>query len=287
MVKFHSEQATFIPQVQINVKDLEASISFYQQVIGLSVIEKKGSHYAALGVDEECPFLILHVPKNVRHPEKNRTGLYHFAILLPDRVSLGVIMRHLMSQNIPFGAADHDVSEALYLSDIDGNGIEIYADRNPDEWKWTGQEVYMTTKRIDQEGLLQVSEGHAWTGKMPKETIMGHLHLHVADLIETHAFYEALGFEIVASGPTVMFMSTSQYHHHIAINVWNGEGIAPQEPFTVGLERAIVRFPSAHSLEKSIERLHQIDATVIKVDERYEAVDPSGNRFTLTLACSK
>ncbi len=157
--------------------------------------------------DGKTPLLIIEQPENVTPKEPRRSGLYHFALLLPERADLGNIIKHFVANNVPIGASDHKVSEALYLSDPDGNGIEIYTDRNPSEWNWENGEVAMSTDPLDGESVVAESAGQTWDG-LPAGTVMGHVHLHVANLPETEKFYNALGFEIACHYPGALFMST-------------------------------------------------------------------------------
>lgn len=159
-------------------------------------------------------------------PERSVSGLYHFAILVPDRTALGLALRNLIKYRIPVGQGDHLVSEALYLNDPDQNGIEIYADRPRDTWRRDESGEYiMSTDPVDVDGLLAISEGAEWRG-LPPATRIGHVHFHVGDLREAERFYcQILGFEITAHyGGAALFVSAGGYHHHIGLNTWAGVG---------------------------------------------------------------
>ena len=184
---------------------------------------KKNADKVVLTADGKTPLLIIEQPENVTPKEPHRSGLYHFALLLPKRADLGAIIKHFMQHNVRIGASDHLVSEALYLSDPDGNGIEIYTDRDPSVWSWENGKVAMSTDPLDGESIIAESAGQTWDG-LPAGTVMGHVHLHVAHLPETEKFYNALGFEVVTNYPQALFMSNGKYHHHIGLNTWNGEG---------------------------------------------------------------
>jgi catechol 2,3-dioxygenase len=155
-------------------------------------------------------------------PRGGLLGLYHFAILLPDREALGSFVGHLAATGTYAGSADHFVSEALYLTDPDGLGIEVYADRPRSAWRDDGRQLHMTTEPLDIRGLLAAARGRPWTG-MPAGTIMGHVHLHVGDLDRAARFYhDGLGFDkVVWEYPGALFMSAGGYHHHLATNTWS------------------------------------------------------------------
>ena len=155
-------------------------------------------------------------------PRRGRFGLYHFALLLPDRAALGRFAAHVLRLGLRPGMADHAVSEALYLSDPDGLGIEVYADRPRTSWTYRGDELVMTTEPLDIAGLITAGQGDEWRGA-PEGTSMGHVHLHVGDLARAEAFYHrALGFDKkVWSYPGALFFSAGGYHHHLGTNIWS------------------------------------------------------------------
>ena len=150
---FHTKPTTFVGHVKIKVENLERSLTFYQDVLGFDILEQTNST-ATLTTDGKTSILSLEQPENVIPKQGRTTGLYHFAILLPERSDLANIVVHFVEKGIRFAASDHLVSEALYLDDPDGNGIEIYSDRDPSVWKWDRNEVAMTTIRLDIQNLL-------------------------------------------------------------------------------------------------------------------------------------
>ena len=174
--------ATRLGAVRLQVADLERSLDYYQRVLGLRLLDHEAGQ-AALGAEgEEQPLVVLHERPGVRPvPRSGLLGLYHFAILLPDRQALGRFVAHLGTLGEHAGSADHAVSEALYLTDPDGLGIEVYADRPRSQWQHHNRELYMTTDRLDIRSLLAAAGERSWTG-MPSGTTMGHVHLHVGDL---------------------------------------------------------------------------------------------------------
>ena len=190
--------------------------------------EETGNDTAVLKArGDDRPLVVLHSRLGVKPGRRGAFGLYHFALLLPDRAALGRFAAYLAAQQIRVGMADHLVSEALYLSDPDGLGIEIYADRPRDTWQHRDRELAMTTDPLDVTSLMAAGRGEAWDGA-PQNTTMGHVHLHVGNLHDGEAFYHrALGFDkTVWSYPGALFLSAGGYHHHLGTNVW-APGPAP------------------------------------------------------------
>ncbi|OCA89361.1 glyoxalase [Bacillus sp. FJAT-27225] len=276
-MKFHRYPNTFIGGVNLKVENLGRSLEFYKKIIGFEVLEES-NRKAVLGAGQK-PLVTLEQPEGVISKQQRRSGLYHYAILLPSRKDLGKVLRHFIEINQPIGAGDHLVSEALYLDDPDGNGIEIYSDRPSSGWAWNGTEVEMTTKQIDAEGILASGEGESWNG-MPADTIIGHVHLHVANLQETKKFYgEGLGFELVSRFPQALFMSTGGYHHHLGLNTWNGVGAPAPEENSAGLKYFTLLMPEEQR-EKVIKNLGELG---VPVDEEYMVKDPSGIAIKLDI----
>ena len=215
-------EATHLGRVRLQVADLERSIAFYQTVLGLRVLERTPD-YARLGSHgEDREIVHLRQLRTARAvPRRGLLGLYHFAILLPDRASLGRFISHLGEIGAYAGMSDHFVSEAVYLTDPDGLGIEVYADRPRDAWRYDEAQLYMTTNHLDVDDLVRAAHGEKWTG-MPSGTVLGHVHLYVDDIEKAEAFYhQALGFDkVVWSYPGALFMSAGGYHHHLGTNTW-------------------------------------------------------------------
>lgn len=280
--KFHQKPNVYVGKVSINVMSLEKSLAFYQNMMGFRVLEQ-AERKAVLTADGQTPLLILEQPDDVIPKQKRTTGLYHFALLLPERADLASFLWHLLKTGYQFGASDHFVSEALYLSDPDGNGIEVYRDRPASEWSWAGGEVAMATEQLDGDSLLSESDA-PWTG-LPSETIMGHIHLHVADLEKTAEFYTTgLGFSIVSRYPGAIFVSTGGYHHHLALNVWNGTGVPAPAKNSVGLNWFTLEFPDEGTRARTMENLRQIGETASREGSDFVTEDPSGNRMRLMIS---
>lgn len=281
MRKYHQKPTTHLGKMSINVLNLDRSLAFYEQVIGYQLLEKT-KRQAILTVDGKNPTLILKSPEGVIPKKRLTTGLYHFAILLPKRNDLANFLRHLLTLNIPFGASDHAVSEAIYLDDPDGNGIEVYCDRPDAHWERVTDGIHMTTDRLDGDNLLQEADAK-WT-ILPENTVMGHIHLHVAHLEETEKFYvDGLGFNIVTRYPGALFASTNGYHHHLGLNVWNGEGAKASSKNSVGLNWFLLIFPDSEKREQAVRKLDDMQVTVIKENDYYLVEDPSGNAIRLQL----
>ena len=220
--------ATRLGRVRLQVSDLERSLDWYQRVLGLRVIERSAAH-ATLGAHGDDAVLVeLREKAGVQPvPRRGRLGLYHFAILLPDRAALGRFVAHLAEIGERAGASDHLVSEALYLQDPDNLGIEVYADRPRATWTYEGPQLVMATEPLDLADLVRAAGGERWTG-MPAGTVIGHVHLHVGELEAASAFYhQGLGLDrVVWSYPGALFLSAGGYHHHLGLNTW-AAGAAP------------------------------------------------------------
>lgn len=282
MSKFHQRPNLYIGEVSIKVTNLQHSIRYYKEVIGLKVLEEI-ENKAVLTADGQTPFLILEQPENVVPKQGRTAGLYHFAILLPSRSDLGMFLQHLIDigyQDV--GAGDHLVSEAFYLNDPDGNGIEVYSDRPEETWTWKDDLVEMSTLQIDATGILAEANGF-WQG-MPAGTIMGHIHLHVSDLEKAKEFYtKGLGYDVVSYYPQAIFMSTGKYHHHIAINTWAGVGAPPAPGNSAGLNWYTIVVPSEEGRKRIIGQLTALNVNVQQDGNDYITTDPSGNRIRLVV----
>ena len=213
---------TRLGPVRLQVADLERSLAYYQSVLGLSLTERNDRQATLNPHGAERPLVVLEERAGATAvPRHGRLGLYHFAILLPERADLGRFLRHLSEIGERAGASDHLVSEAVYLRDPDGLGIEVYADRPRSAWETNGRELRMATLPLDTADVVREAAGSSWTG-MPAGTTMGHVHLHVGDLDRAADFYhQALGLDkTVWSYPGALFLSAGGYHHHVGLNTW-------------------------------------------------------------------
>ncbi|WP_243291511.1 VOC family protein [Bacillus sp. FJAT-47783] len=284
-MRFHRKPNIFVNHVKIKIENLERSLNFYQEVIGFKILEQTKST-AKLTTDGKTSVLSIEQPENVVPKQGKTTGLYHFALLLPHRSDLANIVRYFVEKGIQFGSSDHLVSEALYLSDPDGNGIEIYVDRDPSEWNWNNEEVVMAVDPLNFQNLLSnEKQEQLWKG-LPEGTVMGHIHLHVSELKHTEEFYtKGLGFEVVNRyGSQALFISTGKYHHHIGLNTWNGVG-APSLPVnSVGLESFTLMFPNEEARDHVVANLKKLGASITKKNGTFITSDPSGNCIHLEVS---
>jgi catechol 2,3-dioxygenase len=279
---------TVLGQLKLKVSDLERSIRFYKEVVGFQVLSQ-GAGTARLTVDGNNTFLILEeIPNAVIVPNRSATGLYHFAILVPTREQLGLSLRNLVTSGIHIGQGDHLVSEALYISDPDHNGIEIYSDRPRSQWQQNSEGYYiMGADPVDIEGLLKLAGDKPWTG-LSAETILGHIHLHVSELPKSRAFYcDLLGFDMMLDASKRMgayFIAAGGYHHHIGLNIWAGVG-APQPPVNgTGLAYYTIVLPSTEELNLTLEKIRNAGLSIASQDEYWRVKDPSGIEIRLVSA---
>lgn len=242
MFKYHNERAMFVSQVQIVVSNLEKSLAFYTNILGLSII-KQEDNFAYLGVDGTNVLLVLREIKGAK-PAQDNVGLYHFAFLLENKSSFAQLLNHLIEVQYPLtGLSDHGISEAIYLQDPDNNGIEVAVDRydeNGNVYKLN----YFGPQRIDLDELSKHLPEEKFT-KLPPSTILGHLHLHVSDMNEARKFFvEGLGFEVQFDyHGAAVFVSSQGYHHHLGLNTWNGKEAKRRVEAQAGLVSYVVNLP--------------------------------------------
>jgi catechol 2,3-dioxygenase len=279
---------TTLGPVHLTVADLERSVSFYESAVGLRTLDRRESQ-AVLGVGNRALAVLVEEP--AARPAFGHTGLYHVALLLPERIDLARWLVHAARDQIPLvGMSDHFVSEAIYLADPDGHGLEIYWDRPRDYWEGQVAER-MTTVALDVDDLLSelpVPPPDAFGG-MPEGTIVGHVHLKVADVGETVAFYrDALGFGLMAElGSQAAFLSAGGYHHHIGANTWESAGAGPAPAGTASLRNMTVVLPDSRGRETVLARLAQCGYRTESQDGEPSVRDPSGNLVLLTVAGSQ
>jgi catechol 2,3-dioxygenase len=284
---FRLPAATRLGVVRLQVTHLTRSLAFYERVLGFRTLHQSDG-VAALGADGDAkPIVELHENTSARPvPRRGKLGLFHFAILLPDRASLGRFVSHLSSIGAYAGMSDHLVSEALYLTDPDGLGIEVYADRPRAQWRYDGRQIAMSTLPLNVQDLVSAAAGSLrWTG-MPNGTTMGHVHLHVGNLDEAAAFYhEALGFDKVVWGyPGALFMSAGGYHHHLGTNTWATGATAAGEDEARLIEWEIV-LPDAATVAAAAASVEGAGSVVERSpDGRVLARDPWGTAVRLVAA---
>lgn len=274
--------AARVGKVRLQVSDLAASSLFYTRVLGFRVI-RRAAAIAALGPQSGPAVIELHERRTARPvPRRGLIGLYHFAILLPDRASLGRFVAHLGELGAYAGSADHLVSEALYLSDPDGLGIEVYADRARATWGTNGGEIAMATRPLDLRSLLLAAGDTPWTG-MPAGTSIGHVHFHVTTLGEAEAFYHhALGFDkAMWSYPGALFFSAGGYHHHVGTNTW-AAGSTVAGPEDARLLEWELRLPGERDIEAATRNAATAGFRVREDGDDRLITDSSGITVRLT-----
>jgi catechol 2,3-dioxygenase len=276
--------------VALTVPSLARALQFYADTLGLGTSRRR-ENVVVLGIDAGMPLVSLTENPAARPKPPHTTGLYHFAILLPSQRDLASVFRRLAETRYPLqGAADHGVSEALYLADPDGNGIEIYRDRPRDEWPWQEDRLRMVTDPLDVDRLMAQRDG-PWSG-LPSATRIGHVHLHVADLAQAQRFYcDVLGFELMQRyGQSAIFLSAGGYHHHIGLNVWAGVGAPPPPSDAVGLRYFTVYLPDGAELTRVAERLRAADVPLApaesgaRAEDAFVVRDPAGNGILMDVS---
>jgi catechol 2,3-dioxygenase len=246
---------TALGPVTLAVAERDRALGFYRDFLGMRVLGNDDGR-VTVGV-EGTPVLVLLPRPGLRPAPRRATGLYHAAILLPGRVELARVLRRLIESGHPFGASDHLVSEALYLDDPDGNGLEIYRDRPRQEWPRRGDGITLATLPLDADGVLRTLQDGAppWRG-MPAGTRVGHVHLKVGDVAEAERFYHGVvGFDVTARVPGAVFLSAGGYHHHLGANMWESAGAPPAPPDAAGLRAFVIFQPDAAALGTVRERL--------------------------------
>ncbi len=278
---------TTLGAVRLTVSDLARSAAFYERVIGLRPFDRDDGT-VALGLDERRPLVELRGDGSAPALDRRATGLYHLAILLPQRRDLALFIARLSQSRWPLdGASDHLVSEALYLSDPDGNGIEVYRDRPRAEWRYADGTLEMSTLPLDLHDIMsELSENDAFEPAMPAGATIGHVHLQVADIPDAEAFYHGiLGFDVVVRGyPGALFVSAGGYHHHLGLNTWHSRGSGPPAEGAVGLRSYEVLLPDAGALDAVLARIDAGGVPVEAIDAGTLVRDPSGNRVILRSA---
>ena len=272
---------TRLGAIRLRAGDVGLLRDFYERAIGLRALESSDGA-VLLGAGDGALVELVSDPDAPARPPRT-TGLFHLALLVPARADLARALRRVFEAGWHLsGASDHLVSEALYLSDPEGNGIELYRDRPREEWPHQGDEVAMATLPLDLEGLLAEPGGDTDAPAMPEGTVLGHVHLQVSDLDSAAAFWvDALGLDVTASlYPGALFVSAGGYHHHVGLNTWAGVG-APRPPAGArGLDRIEVVLPDTESYAAARERLSAV-AEVRDLDGGAVAEDPSGNAVLL------
>ncbi len=271
-------EGTRLGHVHLRVADLARSLHYYTTVLGMRVLSQESGH-AVLG-DEAGTRALVELrerPGAAPAGRRARLGIFHFAILLPSRGDLGRFIKHLSALGVPAGAGDHLVSEAFYLQDPDGLGIEVYTDRPRDTWRRVGQELMMATDPVDVAGLLAAAGDTPWTG-MPEGTVMGHVHLHVGDLERGAAFFhDALGFDRLAwNYPGALFLGAGGYHHHLGTNVWAGAHAPNPADGDATMTEWTIELPTASDVAAAAASVRAAGFSAVDEDGSVRTQDPWG-----------
>jgi catechol 2,3-dioxygenase len=281
----HSD--TSMGAVHLTVSDIARSREFYERAIGLrpSELEEGG---VGLGAEGAPPLVELRGDPSAAPLDRRAPGLFHLAILLPTRVDLAIALARLADTRVALdGASDHLVSEALYLSDPDGNGIEIYCDRPREDWPVRDGELQMATLPLDLDSVLsELGDRSEVPLRVPADTRIGHVHLQVSDVEEAERFYSGLlGFDVTVRGyPGALFVSAGGYHHHLGLNTWHSAGSPPAAPGAIGLRSLEVVLPTGEELDRVLERVRAAGIEMADVPSGSLVRDPFGNGILLRAA---
>jgi len=274
------DPATAIGGVHLTISHLDRSIRFYEAHLGFA-LHRRDERTAWLGAGG--PDLLVLSQCESAPRVRGTTGLYHFAILVPSRRDLGRALRRMVeTDTVLQGVADHGVSEALYLADPDGNGIEVYRDRSRAEWPIVNGQLHMGADPLDVDAILAEDDGRDGRG-LAAGTVIGHVHLHVARLDEAQRFYvDVLGFELMQRyGPSALFVSAGGYHHHIGLNTWAGVGAPPPPPGAIGLRHFVVKLPDASARAAVEARLRSANVPIEATPDGLLVHDPARNAILL------
>lgn len=271
-----------VASAHLVVQDLDRVARFYREIIGLSVLESSLSG-VVLGV-AGAPLLMLSTSTTAHKAPRTAAGLFHNAFLVPDRPALAAWLAHAAHAGVRLdGASDHLVSEAIYLSDPEDNGIEIYRDRQPDEWTYHDDgTVEMATERLDLQALYDSAPKERFGG-MADGTALGHIHLQVGDIPQADAFFrDVLGLKVMARYPGASFFATGGYHHHVAANIWNSRGAHIRQAGMTGLSGYRLKFNADSALQAALESLDRQEIATTRTSEGWTLRDPFGIGLTLS-----
>ncbi|MGP4665640.1 VOC family protein [Agrobacterium pusense] len=274
--QFALTRPAYVGQAHLVVHDLPRVSNFYQKIIGLSVLEKNPSG-EVLGVGGQ-PLLTLSTSDTAERAPSNAAGLFHTAFLMPSRNDLAHWLAHAAHNNIQLqGASDHLVSEAIYLADPEGNGIEVYRDRTPDEWNYQPDgTVEMATIRLDLQALYDSAPKMAFTGAADG-TAIGHIHLQVGNIPQADEFYQdVLGLKIMARYPGASFFGSGAYHHHVAANIWNSRGAVARKDNMTGLAGYSLKFNEPAALDRAVAALDRLEIATERRSDGIVLRDPWG-----------
>ena len=273
---------TNIGVVTLRVANLERSRRFYEGILAFQPLAEEPGKVVLGGQDKQPLLELIEVPGAAPQPHR-ATGLYHVAILFPTRPDLGRELLRLIEVGWQIGQGDHLVSEALYISDPDGNGLEIYQDRPRSTWQWANGSVKMASDPVDIRGLVEdgTHKAEAWD-VIPAGTRVGHIHLQVGNIPETRRFYhDVLGFDVTAQLPGALFVSAGGYHHHIGLNTWQSQGGKPTPANHAGLQKYVIAIPTREGLQEVKNRLVAHNVSFEEQEDTIRVNDPWSNQIVL------
>jgi catechol 2,3-dioxygenase len=285
MPTFASRAPLHVGAVGLIARDRDLLSNYYRELLGLTELERTATR-SRLGVGDTTLIEIEHRP-GAKPDNSAEAGLYHTAFLMPTRQDHARWIMHIANARIPIsGASDHGVSEAFYLDDPEGNGIEVYSDRPRERWTWENGLVTMQTNQLDIEGILREIDPKAATyPAAPGGLRIGHVHLRVGDIEKAEQFYRgALGLDLTRRRGGATFMSSGGYHHHVGANVWHSESAGPRDPDRAGLAWFSVEAADRATFDATANRLKAANAAVNANDEGIETADPWGTRIRLIKA---
>ena len=286
---FASRTPLHIGAIALKVRDLDRVAAFYRDVLGLAVLDQAtdgATDCTILGAGG-VPFVHLEHRPDAKPDDTREAGLYHTAFLMPTRADLARWVLHVARNKVPItGASDHEVSEAIYLDDPEGNGVEVYVDRPPATWTWSNGLVRMKTDRLDIEDLVRAAAGATDYAAAPGGLRVGHIHLRVGDVATAELFYrDAIGLAVTRGGRDgASFMSSGGYHHHVAGNVWHSAGAKERDPDRAGLSWLVLEAADSDTFDLVRARLAQAGTKLTPTSDGIEAADPWGTRVRITRA---
>jgi catechol 2,3-dioxygenase len=280
---FASRTPLHVGAVALKVRDLDRLTAYYRDALGFAVLDQDRDS-ATLGAGG-VPLVHLEHAPNAKPDDSRTAGLYHTAFLVPTRADLARWLLAVAEKRVPLtGASDHFVSEAIYLDDPEGNGIEVYRDRTQDEWEWTGDDLKITTDPLDIDDLVPAAGPESWSGA-PDGMRIGHVHLRVGDVEQAEAFYrDTIGLAVTRRRRGASFMSSGRYHHHVAGNIWHSAGAGRRDEGRAGLAWFSLEAADEAAFDGVKARLAQAGASLRDIPSGIETADPWGTRVQIVRA---
>ena len=272
-----------VGRVRLKLRDLEAGAAFYENILGLRRISAEVGR-VVLGTSKTALLELIAAPAAAARDPRD-AGLFHTAFLLPSRASLGAWLAFAMAKGVAVqGASDHVVSEAIYLADPEGNGIEVYADTPPSAWHDASGKLLMTTQALDADGVLAAGQAGSWQG-FPDDGLIGHIHLQVGDTAAAEKFYgDVVGFDLTKRYPKASFFGADGYHHQLACNTWNSQGAGERPRNATGLDGFEILLRQSEDHDTILERAARAGVGIEQNGESVSLRDPWGNSITLRAA---